>query len=75
MRHTIELEHYSDDVSDDAFAELAWPDENDVTVILVGDQASYSHKWSEAGWRVFTGMDIQAIGIAEVVKQLPKKRG
>ena len=67
-----EVEFYSDDVPEDAFAELAWPDSKPSIAVLIGDQTSYAKKWTDAGWKVFMDKDIQALGIMAIVTQLPK---
>ncbi|CAK0757419.1 hypothetical protein CCP4SC76_2960001 [Gammaproteobacteria bacterium] len=39
--------------------------------ILVGDQASFTSDWQQAGWRVLTLADIQAKGVAWLLSMLP----
>ncbi len=70
--HIPEVAYESDDVSQDAFAELAWPKNAQKIVLLIGDQSSFADKWSSAGWKVFTDKDVLALGRAEIVAQLPK---
>jgi DEAD/DEAH box helicase domain-containing protein len=66
-----ETEYYSDDLPDDAFAELAWPE--DLVVFLMGDQVSYCSKWGDAGYQIYTDQDIHALGINEIVNRLKAK--
>jgi len=66
-----EAEYFSDELPDDAFAELAWPEGS--VVFLTGDQASYASKWNDAGYQVYTDQDIHALGINEVVDKLKAK--
>jgi len=67
-----QVEYYSNDVPDDAFAEMAWVSDDKNIVLLIGDQTSFANKWAEAGFKVFTDNDIHALGINAVVDQLPK---
>ena len=66
------VEFYSDDVPEDAFAELAWSNPDSPIVLLIGDQAFYASKWADAGWKVLTDKDIAALGTASIITQLPK---
>ena len=68
-----EVEHYSDDLGEEPFAELAWPEASPPVALLVGDQASFATKWRQAGWRVITDSDIQARGEVWCIEQLPKR--
>lgn len=67
-----EVAYESEEVSQDAFAELAWPDGEQPIVLLIGDQGFFSEKWSAAGWKVVTDKDVMALGNAGIVAQLPK---
>lgn len=60
----------AEDVGFDAIAEFAWPKASSPTVLLVGDQAHLSQKWANAGWKVFTEQDVQALGESAFVGQL-----
>ena len=67
-----EVEHYSDDLGNELFAELAWPNAYPPVAVLVRDQASFASKWAEAGWKVITEKDLQTHGDTWCVEQLPK---
>ncbi|MDI4662609.1 MULTISPECIES: DEAD/DEAH box helicase [Cobetia] len=69
-----EVEHYSDDLGGEPFAEMAWPEASPPVALLVGDQASFVTKWHQAGWRVLTDKDLQTHGEAWCVEQLPKHK-
>lgn len=68
-----EVEHYSDDLGEEPFAELAWPEASPPIALLVGDQASFAAKWRQSGWQVITDSDMQARGEAWCIEQLPKR--
>lgn len=70
-----EVEHISDDLTDDLFAEMAWPESEPPVSILAGDQAAFANKWQQAGWRVITEKDIETRGEQWCIDQLPKSNG
>jgi DEAD/DEAH box helicase domain-containing protein len=58
-----EVEHYNDNIGDDAFAEMAWTQLAPPIAVLAGDQADFAEKWREQGWVVATPDDLQANGV------------
>lgn len=65
-------EYYDDAVSDDAFAEYAWPGDKSKLVFLVGDQASFASRWEKAGFKVFTDIEIKVQGIEPIIVAIKK---
>jgi len=65
-----EVAFETEDVGFDAIAEFAWPEASTPTTLLVGDQVHLSHKWANAGWKIFTEQDVQALGEQVFVDQL-----
>jgi len=65
-----EVEYYNENIDDDAFAEMAWPNCNPPVAVLAGDQESFLGRWQEDGWKVFTPDQLQAQGIAALIEQL-----
>lgn len=57
------VEHYNDDFSEDAFAELAWPELTPKIALLAGDQIEFARHWQELGWKVVVPDDLQAKGV------------
>ena len=66
------VEVFNEQIDDDAFAELAWPDCKPPVALLAGDQADFALKWQGQGWKVITPDELQAKGIAYLVDQLAK---
>jgi DEAD/DEAH box helicase domain-containing protein len=64
------VEYYNEKMDDDAFAEMAWPNNNPPVAVLAGDQESFLASWQEDGWKVFTPDQLQAQGIAALIEQL-----
>jgi DEAD/DEAH box helicase domain-containing protein len=71
-RMVPEVEYYSDDVGDELFAELAWPDLKKPVAVLAGDQASFAEKWQTMGWIVCTDSDLKAKGWQWMIELLPE---
>lgn len=65
-----EVEHYNDEIDDDAFAEMAWPNLTPPIAVLAGDQEAFSKQWQDSGWKVFTPDSLQASGISALVDRL-----
>ncbi len=61
------VEHFNEQIDDDAFAELAWPALHPPVAVLVGDQAHFASQWQQQGWRVVTPNDLQARGISFLI--------
>ena len=57
------VEHFNDNIDDDAFAELAWPALTPPVAVLAGDQATLARKWQDLGWKVIVPDDLQARGV------------
>jgi len=70
-----EGEYYSDDLPDDCFAELAWPDAGTPIAILAGTQEEFAAQWQAAGWQAMTIRDIEERGEQWCIDQLPKHKG
>lgn len=70
-----EGEYYSDDLADDLFAELAWPDADTPIAILAGTQEEFAVQWQTAGWHAMTMKEIEERGEQWCIKQLPKYKG
>jgi len=62
-----EVEYYCDEVGDELFAELAWPDVDKPVAVLTGDQASFAAKWQATGWTLCTDADLKAKGSQWVI--------
>ena len=58
-----EVEYFADDVGEEVFAELAWPDCSPAVALLAGEQADYAGRWQERGWKVVVPDDLQARGV------------
>jgi DEAD/DEAH box helicase domain-containing protein len=69
------VEYYHDDLAEDAFAELAWPDAAKPIAILVGDQESFAGKWQQLGWTVVVPADVQSRGVAWLVETIADHAG
>jgi DEAD/DEAH box helicase domain-containing protein len=65
-----EVEHFNDQIDDDAFAELAWPQCQPPIALLAGEQIDFATHWQEQGWKVLTPDDLQAKGISYLIDQL-----
>ena len=65
-----QVEYYNENIDDDAFAEMAWPNCNPPVAVLAGDQESFLSHWQQDGWKVFTPDQLQAQGIAALIEQL-----
>ena len=61
------LEFFNEEITDDAFAELAWPACSPPLAVLAGDQTDFAPKWQQLGWKVLTPDDLQAKGIAHLI--------
>jgi DEAD/DEAH box helicase domain-containing protein len=66
-----EVEYYDDNLGDELFAELAWPDVSKPIAVLTGDQASFANQWQQAGWKIITNDDFAALGLKNCVNQIP----
>jgi DEAD/DEAH box helicase domain-containing protein len=64
------IEYYNEAISDDAFAELAWPDLIPPVAVLAGEQRSFASWWEAGGWRVITTDELQARGPDWLVEAL-----
>jgi len=64
------VEHFNDDVSDDCFAEMAWPDLETPVAVLVGDQADFGPRWKAGGWAVLTSDELQREGVRALIDLL-----
>ncbi len=65
-----QIEYYNENIDDDAFAEMAWPNCNPPVAVLAGDQESFLKRWQENGWKVFTPDQLQAQGVAALIEHL-----
>ncbi len=68
------VEHYND-LIDDAFAELAWPDNSPSVAVLSGDQADFVGKWQKLGWKTIVLDELQAKGnnwLVEIIQNSAK---
>lgn len=60
------VEHFADELPDEAAAELAWPDRK--VAILVGDQWHLHELWQHHGWKVENGRNLaEAKSVKEAV--------
>ena len=66
------VEYFNEQIDDDAFAELAWPDCSPPVALLAGDQADFAPEWQGQGWKIVTPDDLQAKGIAHLNDLLAK---
>jgi DEAD/DEAH box helicase domain-containing protein len=64
------VEYYNENIDDDAFAEMAWPEREPPIAVLAGDQEAFVRRWQEGGWRIFTPDQLQAQGVTVLVEQL-----
>ncbi len=64
------VEHFNNQIDDDAFAEMAWPNSKPPIAILAGDQTAFAGQWQKQGWKVFTPDELQAKGISCLIDQL-----
>jgi hypothetical protein len=62
-------------LSDDLFAEMAWPGLARPVVILAGDQAAFAQHWQEAGWTTVTEAEINAKGRQWLVNLIEQAAG
>lgn len=69
------IEHFNEQIEDDAFAELAWTHCNPPIAVLAGDQIHFSAQWQQQGWKVVTPDDLQARGIEYLVELIAKSSG
>lgn len=63
-----EVEFFDDDLGDELFAEMAWP--NRRVALLTGDQMSFAEKWQKLSWTVVTAAEVQAQGVEWLAKKL-----
>lgn len=68
-----EVEFYNDDLGEDLFADMAWPDLQKPLALLVGDQAFFAPKWQSAGWKVVTEVDLKAQGDEWLLGLIPEQ--
>ncbi|MGV3483239.1 MAG: helicase-related protein [Planctomycetaceae bacterium] len=61
------LEHFNEQIQDDAFAEVAWPESPQRLAILVGDQADFRNQWEDQGWKVVTIKELHDFGIEYLI--------
>jgi len=66
------VEHFNDDIDDDAFAELAWPDAKPAIALLAGDQEDFASQWQKLGWKVVVPDELQARGVEHLVELILK---
>lgn len=66
------VEYFNEQIDDDAFAELAWPDGSPPVALLAGDQADFASEWQGQGWKVVTPDDLQAKGITHLIDLIGK---
>ena len=66
------VEYFNEQIEDDAFAELAWPNCSPPVALLAGDQADFASAWQQQGWKVVTPDDLQAKGIAHLIDLIAK---
>jgi DEAD/DEAH box helicase domain-containing protein len=66
------VEYFNEEMEDDAFAELAWPEQQPPVAILAGDQMTFQTKWQQQGWKIVTADDLQAKGIGYLLDQFAK---
>ena len=64
------LEYFNEQIDDDAFAEVAWPDPSQRLAILVGDQADFRKSWEDQGWKVISIKELQDLGIRYLIEHL-----
>lgn len=62
-----EVEYFNDQIDDDVFAELAWPNAEPPVAVLAGEQADFAATWHQQGWMVVTPDDLQAKGTAHLI--------
>ena len=67
-----QVEHFNEQIDDDAFAELAWPNCAPPVALLAGDQADFAPEWQTQGWKIVTPDDLQAKGVAHLIDLLGK---
>ena len=65
-----EVEYFNDDLPDEVFAELAWPELSPPIALLCGDQCAFAERWRLAGWLAVTDGDILAQGRQWLVERL-----
>ena len=65
-----QVELFNEQINDDAFAELAWPNCVPPVGVLAGDQTNFAPQWQKQGWKIFTPDDLQAKGVGHLVDQL-----
>jgi len=56
------VEFYNENIDDDAFAELAWPDSVPPVAVLSGDQADFAGNWQKQGWKIVVLKELQVRG-------------
>ena len=69
-----EVEYFNDDVAEEAFAEIAWPNLKVPVCILIGDQAYFVSKWQEIGWITVILDDLQSKGVSWLVDLIGKNK-
>ena len=57
-----QVEYYNEEIDDDAFAELAWPENTPPVAVLSGDQADFAGTWQKLGWKTVVLEELQARG-------------
>ena len=67
-----QVEFFNDQIDDDAFAELAWPECDPKIALLAGEQEGFATEWSSQGWKVFTPDDLQVKGVTSLIDQIAK---
>jgi len=67
-----EVEYFNDNIDDDAFAELAWPECTPSVAVLTGDQTDFAGKWQNLGWKVIVLDELQAKGSNWLIKIINK---
>ncbi|WP_299018076.1 DEAD/DEAH box helicase [uncultured Photobacterium sp.] len=68
-----EVEFYNDDLAEELYAELAWPEASPPIAILWGDQTNFCSTWQDTGWKVITDRDIKVKGGSWLLSQLPEE--
>jgi DEAD/DEAH box helicase domain-containing protein len=63
-----QVEFYHDEIDDDAFAELAWPQLHPPVAVLAGDQVAFASQWQQLGWHVIAADDLHAKGVGWLIE-------
>jgi DEAD/DEAH box helicase domain-containing protein len=66
------VEYFNDEIDDDAFAELAWPNAKPRIALLAGDQEDFASQWQKLDWKVIVPDELQAKGVSHLVDLILK---